>query len=225
MFRRFKRHLLHLILKLEFLEYRGLHLIFFFKFKTWLFFKRWLLALTNKVEKYELESDLWSPLTSSRIWNQTIFLLCQQYSVWMSSTADQTSKNRSEISHCKPSIEFSLSWESMHFPHLASEDYDLFDPLNHVWEGVRKSVGRGSAFKEALTLLFKHIWQERKGRALSVGQSARSKEMKVRYLGFDSVSKTQTYALAVTFFGYLSGLCFAASKKSPKSKMTIVARL
>lgn len=97
----------------------------------------------------------------------------------MSSAADQTSKNRSEISHCKPSIEFSLSWESMHFPHLASDDYDLFDPLNHVWEGVRKSVGRGSTFKEALTLLFKHIWQERKGRGLSVGQSAREEEMKV----------------------------------------------
>lgn len=102
----------------------------------------------------------------------------------------------------------------MHFPHLASEDYDLFDPLNHVWEGVRKSVGRGSPFKEALTLLFKHIWQERKGRALSVGQSAREEEMKERYLGFDSVSKAQTWALAVTFFGHLSGLCFAASKKS-----------
>lgn len=54
----------------------------------------------------------------------------------MSSTADQSSKNISGISHCKLSIGFSLSWESMHFRHLASEDYDLFDPLNHVWEGV-----------------------------------------------------------------------------------------
>lgn len=98
----------------------------------------WLLVLKKiKFTKYQLESDLGYLLTSSRIQKPTIFVLCQQHSVWMSSTADRTSKNTSEISHCKLSIGFSLSWESMHFRHLASE-YDLFDPLKHVWEGVKK---------------------------------------------------------------------------------------
>lgn len=78
----------------------------------------------------------------------------------------------------------SLSWESMHFRHLASEDYDLFDPLNHVWEGVfccfffkKKEMSCcGSAFKETLTLLFKHTWQERGMGSLCRSQGNRGGE-------------------------------------------------
>lgn len=107
--------------------------------KAWICFKKSLGCWYSKImlTKYQLEPDLGSLLTSSRIWKQTVFVLCQKYSVWMSSTADLTSKNTSEISHCELSIGFSLSWESMHFRHLASE-YDLFDPLNYVWERVKK---------------------------------------------------------------------------------------
>lgn len=163
-----------------------------------------------KFTKYQLESDLGYLLTSSRIQKPTIFVLCQQHSVWMSSTADRTSKNTSEISHCKRSIGFSLSWESMHFRHLASE-YDLFDPLKHVWEGVKKKKKCRTAdwLSRKQSRCYSSKRDRREGRARSTGRRAQE-EKKGRYFYFDSI--TQAYVLLFPVFGYLSVLCVATSK-------------
>lgn len=50
----------------------------------------------------------------------------------------------------------------MQFGHLAYEGYDLFDPLNQVWEETKNQQGgaqRGSPFRETLALWFKYRWQ------------------------------------------------------------------
>lgn len=158
----------------------------------------------KKFTKYQLKSDLGSLFTSSRIWKLTIFVLCQQYRVWMSSTADQTSKNISEISHCKLSIGFSLSWESMHFRHLASKEYDLFDPLNHVWEGVKKpkkTAHCGLAFKETVTPLFKQTWQARgKGSFCGLEGTEGGEEGKVFLFWFHNTNTWSFHSLLICLF-------------------------
>lgn len=164
----------------------------------------WLLVLKKKTKqkftKYQLKSDLGSLLTFSRIWKLTIFVLCQQYRVWMSSTADQTSKNTSEISHCKLSIGFSLSWESMHFRHLASKEYDLFDPLNHVWEGVKKKKKRRTAdwLSRKQSRCYSSERDRREGRGRSAGWRAQ-KEKKGRYFYFDFITQTYDHSILCLF--------------------------
>lgn len=120
----------------------------------------------------------------------------------MSSTADQTSKNTSEISHCKLSIGFSLSWESMHFRHLASEEYDLFDPLNHVWEGVKKKKNRRRTtdwLSRKQSRRYSSEGDRREGRGRSVGRRAHSEEKKGRHFYFDFLTPTYDNSILLLF--------------------------
>lgn len=120
----------------------------------------------------------------------------------MSSTADQTSKNTSEISHCKLSIGFSLSWESMHFRHLASEEYDLFDPLNHVWEGVKKKKNRRRTtdwLSRKQSRRYSSEGDRREGRGRFAGRRAHSEEKKGRHFYFDFLTQTYDNSILLLF--------------------------
>lgn len=100
----------------------------------------------------------------------------------------------------------------MHFRHLASEEYDLFDPLNHVQEGVKKKKNNqnvapwiGFQKKNSHVVIQVNVTGAREG-GLSTGWRAQEKKKNGRYFYFDSI--TQTYVPLIP--GYLSVLCVTA---------------
>lgn len=114
---------------------------------------------TSQLTVSQLESDpaallaLWRVKPNHLYFESTIEDVNERHS-W------QGCEDISWISH-HTQIEFSLSWESMQLEHLAYEKYDLYDPLNHIWEETknqRESPPSRLNIKETHTLLVKYRW-------------------------------------------------------------------
>lgn len=113
--------------------------------------RSWLCLNWNLIQRHS--SSLWRVKPNHLYFESTIEDVNERHS-W------QGCEDISWISHYTQ-IEFSLSWESMRLGHLAYEKYDLYDPLNHIWEETknqRESLLSGLNIKETHTLLFKYRW-------------------------------------------------------------------